>query len=76
MGDPTHWTLDGANNYILTNGFSSGGLERNVIATKPEAIGYLGLADYSAISTSANALTFNGKVERGADGSWNRFEKG
>ena len=59
-GDPTEWALDASNNYILTNGFSSGGLLRNVVASKPDAIGYLGLADFAAISTNATACTFNG----------------
>jgi hypothetical protein len=59
-GDPTEWALDASNNYILTNGLSSGGLLRNVVAAKPDAIGYLGLADFSAISTNAASLSFNG----------------
>jgi ABC-type phosphate transport system substrate-binding protein len=58
--EPTLWALDASNNYITTNGFSSGGLERNVIVSKPDAIGYLGLSDYSVISTNATALAFNG----------------
>jgi ABC-type phosphate transport system substrate-binding protein len=58
--DPTQWALDANNNYVLTNGFSSGGLERAVIGTKPDAIGYLGLADYRVIATNAVALSFNG----------------
>jgi len=39
---------------------SSGGLERSVIASKPDAIGYLGLADYGVISTNSTALAYNG----------------
>jgi phosphate transport system substrate-binding protein len=57
---PNQWALDASNNYVQTNGFSSGGLERGVIAAKPDAIGYLGLADYGIISTNAVALTYNG----------------
>jgi ABC-type phosphate transport system substrate-binding protein len=60
VGEPTQWALDASNNYMLTNGFSSGGLERAVIANKPDAIGYLGLADYAVISTNAVSLTYNG----------------
>ena len=60
VGDPTQWALDTANNYVLTNGFSSGGLERSVISTKPDAIGYLGLADASAIATTSTMLAYNG----------------
>ena len=59
-GDPTLWALDAANNYSLTNGFSSGGLVRNVVVNKPDAIAYLGLADYSVIATNATALTYQG----------------
>jgi phosphate transport system substrate-binding protein len=58
--DPTEWALDTSGNYILTNGLSSGGLLRGVINSKPDAVGYLGLADFSAIATNATALTFEG----------------
>jgi ABC-type phosphate transport system substrate-binding protein len=59
-GEPTLWAVDGSNNYVLTNGLSSGGVLRNVVGTKPDAIGYLGLADYSVISTNATATAYNG----------------
>jgi hypothetical protein len=75
-GEPTLWALDASNNYILTNGFSSGGLERAVVGTRPDAIGYLGLADYGVISTNASSLMFNGipfshsNVTSGSYGLW------
>ncbi len=59
-GLPIQWALDASNNYIQTNGFSSGGLERGVINAKADAIGYLGLADFAAIATNAVALTYEG----------------
>jgi hypothetical protein len=59
-GDPTYWALDANNNYILTNGFTSNGLLRGVLASKPDAIGYLGLADFSAIATNATQIMYQG----------------
>ncbi len=59
-GVPTLWGLNGSGNYVLTNGYSSGGLERGVIAAKPDAIGYLGVADFAVIATNAVALSWEG----------------
>jgi hypothetical protein len=59
-GDPTYWALDANANYILTNGFTSNGLLRGVVATKPDAIGYLGLADFAAIATNATMVAYDG----------------
>jgi hypothetical protein len=75
-GDPTLWAIDANNNYVLTNGLTSGGLLRGVINAKPDAIGYLGLADFGVISTNATALSFNGvpfahsNVTHGSYGLW------
>lgn len=60
VGSPLLWTTNGAGNYIVTNGLSSGGLVRNVIKGKPDAVGYLGVSDYNAISNNAALIPFNG----------------
>src|ERR1051326_8815610 len=60
VGTPILWATNRAGAYVQTNGFSSGGLERNVIAGKADAIGYLGRADFGAIAASATALSYNG----------------
>jgi len=60
VGSPTLWATNSGGGYVLTNGFSSGGLERGVIASKSDAIGYLGRGDYAAISTFATAISFDG----------------
>src|SRR5205807_722820 len=76
VGTPTLWATNGAGQYVLTNGFSSGGIERGTIAAKPDAIGYLGRADYNSISASATAISYNGvayssaNVQTGAYGLW------
>lgn len=57
---PTLWATNGAGAYVLTNGYSSGGQQRNVIKGKPDAIGYLGLADYATIAANASLLSYNG----------------
>ena len=59
-GTPILWTTNGAGQYIQTGGLTSGGLERNVIAAKADAIGYLGLADAASIGAFASAITFDG----------------
>lgn len=61
-GTPTMWGLDAANNLVLTNGYSSGGTERVVIANNANAIGYLGLVDAGAISATATIISYNGVV--------------
>ena len=60
LGIPTLWATTASGAYILTNGYSSGGLVRGVIAAKSDAAGYLGVADYAAISSSATALNYEG----------------
>jgi len=53
-----------------------GGLERNVIAGKGDAIGYLGRADLAAIAASASAISYDGvaysptTVQNGSYGLW------
>ena len=59
-GTPTMWGLDATNSLVLTNGYSSGGSERTVIATHPQAIGYLGVSDASAVSSTTTILAYNG----------------
>lgn len=59
-GTPTLWGLDAGGGLVLTNGYSSGGNERNVIANNARVIGYLGAADALAIASSTTVLTYNG----------------
>src|ERR1051326_7945982 len=42
VGTPILWTTNGAGAYIQHAGHSSGGLDRDLIAVKSDAIGYLG----------------------------------
>ncbi len=76
VGTPILWTTNGAGTLIQHAGHSSGGLERNVIAAKANAIGYLGRADLSAIAASASAITYDGvaysptSVQNGSYGLW------
>ena len=76
VGTPILWTTNGAGAYVQTAGLSSGGLERNVIAAKPDAIGYLGRADFNAISTVATAISYEGvpysaaNVQNGSYALW------
>lgn len=58
-GTPRLWGLNGTT-LVLTNGYSSGGNERNVIANNPNVIGYLGLADVAAIAASASPISYEG----------------
>jgi ABC-type phosphate transport system substrate-binding protein len=60
VGNPLLWTTNGAGNYILTNGLSSGGLLRDVVKGKSDAIGYVGLSDYAAVSNFVSLVAFNG----------------
>jgi hypothetical protein len=60
VGSPTLWATNSAGGYVLTNGFSSGALERAVIKSKPDAIGYLGRGDYATIALNATAISFDG----------------
>ncbi len=76
VGAPLLWATNGAGTYVVTNGYSSGGLERAVIGGKPDAIGYLGRADLAAIATSATAISYEGvpysepAVACGSYGMW------
>jgi len=76
VGTPILWTTNGAGAYIQTAGLSSGGLERNIIAGKSDAIGYLGLADAGAIAASATKISYDGvayssaAVQTGSYGLW------
>ena len=79
-GTPILWGTNGSSaTYIgppAFLGFSSGGFERNLIAGKNDAIGYLGRSDLAAIAASASAVSFNGiaystaAVENGAYEIW------
>ena len=60
LGSPTLWATNGAGAYVLTNGYSSGGLVRGTIAAKADAIGYLGRADYAAVSNSTATVSYDG----------------
>ena len=60
VGSPLLWTTNGAGNYVVTNGLSSGGLVRNVVNGKTDAIGYMSFSDYLAISNNAAIIPFNG----------------
>lgn len=57
---PLLWTTNGAGTWIQTAGLSSGGLERDVIKGKADAIGYLGLSDYASIASFATTIAYNG----------------
>ncbi len=57
---PRLWGLDTAGNLVLTNGYSSGGTERNVVANNPNVIAYLGVADAAAIASSASIISYEG----------------
>jgi hypothetical protein len=58
-GTPRLWALVN-NTLVLTNGYASGGLERNAIAGNANVIGYLGLADVAAIAANATAISYEG----------------
>lgn len=58
-GTPRLWGLVGST-LTLTNGYSSGGNERTVIANNANVIGYLGLADTAAIAASASPIAYQG----------------
>ena len=60
VGSPLLWTTNGAGNYVVTNGLSSGGLVRNVVRGKADAIGYMSFSDYAAISNNAAIIPVNG----------------
>lgn len=59
-GTPTLWGLDAANHLVNTNGYSSGGGERAIISGNANVIGYLGVADATAIAGSATIISYNG----------------
>lgn len=59
-GNPVLWATNASGGYFQYTGYSSGGLERYVIASKPDAIGYLGLGDVAAISAAATPISYEG----------------
>jgi hypothetical protein len=59
-GTPREWGLAAGGVLTLTNGYSSGGNERSVIAGNTNVIGYLGVADATAIAASASPISFEG----------------
>jgi len=75
---PTEWgtSQTNANLLVLTNGYSSGGLERVVIANQTNVIGYLGVSDAIAIAANANTIAYEGipfsigAVQNGAYVMW------
>ncbi len=73
---PRLWGLDAVGNLVLTNGYSSGGNERAVIANNTNVIGYLGLADAAAIAGQATQISYEGMafsiagVQNGAYPLW------
>jgi hypothetical protein len=62
-GNPTQWATNGAGAYIPApnGGYSSGANVANLVGTKSDAIGYIGVADLLA-NTGGNgvALAYNG----------------
>ncbi len=60
VGSPTLWATNAAGSYVLTNGYSSGGLVRGAILTKPDAIGYLSRPDFVAIAANSTILNYDG----------------
>ena len=59
-GTPTMWNTNNSGGYIQFAGASSGGNERNVIASGTRVIGYLGEADALVIAGSATVLNYEG----------------
>ena len=59
-GTPREWGLAAGGVLVLTNGYSSGGNERAVIAGNTNVIGYLGVSDATAIAASATPISFEG----------------
>ncbi len=60
-GSPRLWGLAPDRvTLTLTNGYSSGGNERNVIGGNTNVIGYLGLADAAAIAVNATPISYEG----------------
>jgi phosphate transport system substrate-binding protein len=60
IGSPLLWTTNGSGGYVVSPGLSSGGLVRGIVASQPDAVGYLGLPDYNAVSNNATIIPFNG----------------
>ena len=75
-GTPRYWGLTPGGTLVLTNGYSSGGNERSVIANNTNVIGYLGVADANAIVASASIIAYEGvpfsvnAVQNGAYPIW------
>lgn len=62
FGTPLLWVTNGISSTLFSTnqGFSSAGLERNLIGNYTNAIGYLGLADAAAISGTAAPISYEG----------------
>jgi hypothetical protein len=75
-GTPREWGLSPGGVLVLTNGYSSGGNERAVIAGNTNVIGYLGVADAAAIAASASTISYEGvpfsvnNVQNGSYSMW------
>lgn len=75
-GTPREWGLTPGGTLVLTNGYSSAGNERNIIAGNTNVIGYLGVADATAIAASATAISYEGvpfsvaNVQNGSYAMW------
>lgn len=61
VGAPTLWATNTAGAYVSTNGYLSGGLVKNVVTGKSDAVGYHSLGDYTGSYTNAaTILSYNG----------------
>lgn len=77
VGNPVLWATNGTGQYVIQDGYLSEYAIADVISAKPDAIGYLDLADYSHVFSSAMALNYNGvactaaNVANGSYELWN-----
>ena len=62
VGSPLLWMTNASGVYVNTNGLSSGGTLRGVVANRGDAIGYVGLADFNAVAANTALVPFNGVV--------------
>ena len=60
IGSPLLWMTNAGGIYVQTNGLSSGGILRGVVANKGDAIGYAGISDFNAVSNTCTSIPFNG----------------
>jgi hypothetical protein len=76
VGTPLLWGTNTSGGWTTTNGYSSGGTLRGVLAAKAEAVGYLGISDYNSVSNSVSQIAYNGvyysepNVATGKYGLW------